>query len=250
MTAGKQDIIAQLRKDILLLEGFKPSSAGVIDLGLGPVTSAFPNRAFPTGAIHEFISLTAENTAATVGFVSGLSGPLMGSGGACIWIACTRKIFPAGLKTYGIEPDRVIFVDVKKERDILWVMEEALKCEGLAVVAAEIPEISFTASRRLQLAVEHSKVTGFLLRQNPRNVNANACVARWKISTLASRSLPGMPGIGFSRWTVELAKIRNGKPGIWEMEWLAGRFRILTPEAAAVTPEEQALLRQERRKTG
>ena len=92
----------------------------------------------------------------------------MQPGGACIWISAARKIFPPGLKAFGIEPDRVIFVDLKREKDVLWATEEVLKCEGLAAVASEIRELSFTVSRRLQLAVEKSRVTGFILRDNPR----------------------------------------------------------------------------------
>jgi len=41
-------------------------------------------------------------------------------------------------------------------------MEEALKCESLSAVIAETPEISFTVSRRLQLAVEQNRVTSFI----------------------------------------------------------------------------------------
>jgi hypothetical protein len=36
------------------------------------VETAFPNGLFPTGAIHEFISLCLEDTAACGGFISGL----------------------------------------------------------------------------------------------------------------------------------------------------------------------------------
>jgi len=233
----------QLRKDILLLQGFKPPAAGIVDVGLGPITAAFPNAVFPAGAIHEFISTGPENAAASGGFVAGLTGALMGSGGACVWITSSRKVFPSGLKTFGIEPDRVIFVDVKKEKEVLWVMEEALKCEGLAVVIGEIPEISFTASRRLQLAVEKSRVTGFLFRHNPRKLNTIACIARWKVSSLSSKPMTGMPGVGFPRWNVELEKVRNGQPGRWQMEWSAGRFQPVVPETPALPLEE-------RRKTG
>jgi protein ImuA len=243
MPAIKQDIIMQLRKDILLLQGFKPPAAGVVDVGLGSITAAFPNAVFPTGAIHEFISTGPENAAASGGFVAGLTGSLMGSGGACVWITSSRKVFPSGLKTFGIEPDRVIFVDVKKEKEVLWVMEEALKCEGLAVVICEIPEVSFTASRRLQLAVEQSHVTGFLVRHNPRKLNTIACIARWKVSPLASKPITGMPGVGFPRWNVELERIRNGQPGTWQMEWSAGRFQ---PVIKAIP----ALPQEERRRTG
>ena len=42
-----------------------------------------------------------------------------------------RTIFPPALKSFGIAPDKIIFIDLKKEKEILWAMEEALKCDGL-----------------------------------------------------------------------------------------------------------------------
>ncbi len=114
-------------------------------------------------------------------------------------------------------------------------MEEALKCEGLAAVIAETPELSFTASRRFQLAVEQSRVTGFVIRNNPKNL-ATACLTRWKISSLPTVSEDGLPGVGFPRWNVELLKVRNGTPGIWQLEW-AGRFRHVS-KIAIITKEQ------------
>ena len=117
-------------------------------------------------------------------------------------------------------------------------MEEALKCEGLAAVIGEIKELSFTDSRRLQLAVEQSQVTGFVLRNNPRSVNTTACITRWKISSLHSELSSGMPGVGFPRWNVDLVKVRNGKPGNWQIEWVAGKFRHITP-ISLIVPVQQ-----------
>ena len=45
-------------------------------------------------------------------------------------------------------------------------MEEALKCNRITAVLGEIKEISFKESRRLQLAAEQSRVTGFLFAIN------------------------------------------------------------------------------------
>ena len=104
-------------------------------------------------------------------------------------------------------------------------MEEALKCKGLSAVIGEMPELSFTTSRRLQLAVEQSQVTGFVLRDNPKNIHTTACVTRWKISSLPSQLPEGMPGVGFPRWNVELIKVRNGYPANWEIELFAGRMQ-------------------------
>jgi protein ImuA len=45
---------------------------------------------------------------------------------------------PVSIVSFGIEPDQVIFIDVKSEKDILWCVEEALRCERLAAVVGEI----------------------------------------------------------------------------------------------------------------
>jgi hypothetical protein len=74
MPANKHDILLELRRDILLLQGFKPPAAGAVDVGLGEIGRAFPHGVFPTGAIHEFISSGGETAAASGGFVSGILG--------------------------------------------------------------------------------------------------------------------------------------------------------------------------------
>ena len=37
-----------------------------------------------------------------------------------------------------------------------------------------------------------------------------------------------MPGVGFPRWNVELLKVRNGKPGSWQIEWAESRFQDIS----------------------
>ncbi|QEC54320.1 Error-prone repair protein ImuA [Anseongella ginsenosidimutans] len=224
MQGNKNAIISQLQKDLLLWQGFKPPQSHADAIGLGPVESAFPNGVFPVGSIHEFVSENPEQAAASSGFMAGLLASLMRSGQACLWISVSRKLFPPALKAFGVEPDRILFADLRQEKDVLWAMEEALKCNGLAAVVGELHEIDFIQSRRLQLAVEKSKVTGFVIRNNSRSPGATACAARWRIRPAPSEQEEGMPGVGFPRWKVELLKVRNGNPGAWLIEWSAGRF--------------------------
>jgi protein ImuA len=224
----KTEILARLQKEVLSLQGFKPSLSNTpIDMGLGFIRHSFPYHQFPLGAMHEFCFTGNESAAATGGFVSGILSSLMKGGGAVLWIGNPRTIFSPAFLTFGIKPDRIIFIDLKKDLDVLWAMEEALKCDGLAAVVGEMSQLSFTASRRFQLAVEQSRVTGFILRRNPRQLNTTACVTRWKITSLPSASIDDMPGIGFPRWNVQLFKVRNGKPGSWQIEWRAGKFRFV-----------------------
>ena len=232
---SKSEIIEKLQKEMLLMQGFRvPLESAQMDTGLGVINKAFPNHTFPIGAVHEFLSETKEHAAATTGFMAALLGTLMNKG-SCLWVSTARTIFPPALKMFGISPDQVIFIDVMTNRDALWVIEEGLKCESLAAVVGEVKDLSFTESRRLQLAVEHSHVTGFIHRNIFRAAGNVACVSRWKITPLASIMEEGMPGVGFPRWDVALLKIRNGKPGQWQVQWAMGCFQVAGQQRPALT---------------
>ena len=133
-----------------------------------------------------FYLRAVEGAAATNGFIAGLLSPLMGNDGTSLWISSSRTLFPPALKNFGIEPDRFIFIDLQKEKHVIWAMEEALKCGALLLWWVRCRKLILQHSRRLQLAVEQSQVTGFILRNNFRNLNTTACVSRWKITPLPS----------------------------------------------------------------
>ncbi|MDQ6763271.1 MAG: Error-prone repair protein ImuA [Bacteroidota bacterium] len=226
MDGCKNHIITQLRKDILPLEGLKVlSTDNHIDIGFRPIELAFPNTTFPIGCTHEFLTASQNDVAPTNGFIAILLSKLMQLEGTAIWISASRTLFPAAINKFGITPDKIIFIDLKKEKDVLYVTEEALKCTRITSVVSEIKNITFKESRRFQLAAEQSRVTGFLLRQQPHILNAIACVSRWRITSLPSELNDGMPGVGFPRWNVELLKTRNGKPGNWKVEWSDDRLK-------------------------
>lgn len=224
MSNPRADIVTALRSEILRMEGLRPVNNAVIDLGLGPICESFPGGSFPIGAIHEFLSIQDGYAASTSGFIAALLSSLLGDHGTALWISTSRTIFPPALREFGMQPDRIVFVELEKEKDIMWVMDEALKCSALTVVIGEMKDITFTESRRLQLAVEQSQVTGFLLRKNVSKLNTTACVSRWKITTLPSELIDGLPGVGFPQWRVELLRIRNGRSGVWHLKWVNGRF--------------------------
>lgn len=224
MDAAKSVVINRLKKDILSLGGFKTLPGDkVFDIGFAPLINAFPNKKFPLGCMHEF-DCSSENISATTGFIAALLGKMMHNGGVCIWISTEQIVFPSGLTMFGIEPHRIIFINLSREKDVLFATEEALKCNNITTVISEIKNIDFTASRRFQLVAEKSRVTGFLLRKPSGMQNRIATVSKWRITSLPSIAEEKMPGVGFPRWKVELLKIRNGSPGCWEIEWSVNDF--------------------------
>lgn len=217
------------------MQGIQPMvQERTVDTGLGPVTEAFPCGVFPIG-IHEFMSTSLECAAATSGFMAGLLSRVARQDGTCLWISNRRFLFPPALSFFGVKPDQFIFVDNKKPADLSWMIEQALKCDALSAVVGEIADLDLAQSRRLQLAVEQSRVNCFLHRHNPKRISAIASVCRWKIQPVPSLLPDGLPGVGFPAWDVALEKVRNGQTGRWQIQWIEDRFEMLRPEAAKNT---------------
>lgn len=217
------------------MQGHKGATSEQFSVQLGPILSAFPDQTFPIGAIHEFISSDTESAAASARFTESITGQLMRGSGTAFWIGLRRTIFPTALKIFGIKPQRLIFLELSKPKECLWAIEEALKCKSVAAVIGDVGDLNFADSRRLQLAVENSRVTGFIHRFRPRAEHPVACVTRWKISPLPSET-NGLPGVGGPRWHIELNKVRNGQPGAWDIEWLDKAFHEIG-KSAQVIPE-------------
>lgn len=240
MAPANQHIIQRLQRQILQWEGYKPPEIGRKDtLGLGPLESAFPNGVFPKCSVHELICANTEQAAATGGLVTGIISLLMQQGGVCIWIARSRRLFPPALKTFGVAPHQVIFISLQNDADTLWVTEEALKCPGLTAVVCELQNMDFKQSQRFQRAVEHSRVTGFVLRNAKGNLSSTACAARWQIRPLPSALPQGLPGLGFLRWQADLLKVRNGHTGSWTLQWMDGGFINVPSQAPQIREERQ-----------
>ncbi|HTL10682.1 MAG TPA: hypothetical protein VL307_20550 [Chitinophagaceae bacterium] len=239
MKTASADIFLRLQQEVLLMQGFKPARQHTgPDAGLGIINNAFPGKTFPLGVLHEFVSSGAPAAAATAGFVAGIVGHVMQEQLPVLWIRRNEQVFPPALQQYGIAPHRVIFIDLQKEKDRLWATEEALHCGALAAVVADIKNLDFMLSRRLQLAVEKSQVTAFILRADIAQLNTTASVTRWQINPLPSSNIDELPGIGHPRWQVNLLKVRHGRPGSWQVEWVNGKCRPVYKRAALI-PEQQ-----------
>jgi protein ImuA len=225
MTEAQKETIQQLQKKVLELQGFKTAAIGNAEsFGLGALELCFPHATFPTGTIHEFIAENPEQAAASEGFISGLLAKLMEAGNACIWISKNRRLFPPAMEKFGVNAQNIIFIDLNKEKEILWVMEEALKCEGIAAVIAELPDLDFAQSRRLQLVTEKSHITGILLRKEPKRQSSTACTVRWQLKPQPSQLPYGLPGVGNPTWEVTLLKVRNGQTGNFLIQWAEDHF--------------------------
>jgi protein ImuA len=216
MRAGQRIELANLRHQIMRLEGGRHHHRP-LSFGLPSIDQRLPQGGLALGALHEMIEggPSAEFAGAATLFVAGIAARLKGP---VLWCLSRRDLFAPGLMNAGLHPDRVIYAETFREREVLAVMEEGLREQGLAAVVGEVTRLGLTASRRLQLAAEASGVPGL----------PSAAVTRWRIAPFASHA-PPTSGLGRARWHVELLRCRGGEPHSWIVEACDAKGRLALP---------------------
>jgi protein ImuA len=239
MAIPKKDIIQQLRREIIALDGLRHVPMGEAPQeGLSLFADHFPQGRFPLGAVHECLPASGADQPAALGFCLALVQTVLSPEGLIAWLSPQpAPLYGPGLRQIGIDPARVIFVHSRRAVDRQWAMEEVLQCSSLAAVVGEMDSLDFKQSRRLQLAAEKSGVTAFVLPSSNKS-RSNAATSRWSIRSLPSLAIDELPGVGAPQWGVELRHMRHGKPGNWEIGWADGRFTCNTGIADASNAQE------------
>ena len=220
-------LLPNLRERVRQIERPVAAAHGVLPFGIAAIDRALPGGGLARAALHEILGAVGdeEDGALAAAFAARILGQLIGIGDDLVlWCLARPDLYGPGLTAQGLDPGRVVLVQAPRDAEILWAMEEGLRAPGILAVVGEIGSLPAVASRRLQLAAEHSGITAFLLRRWRDGGQAareralpNAAVTRWRIAALPSRAAPGEPGVGQPRWRVELLRCRGGDSASWEM---------------------------------
>jgi len=168
--------------------------------------------------LHEIAAASSrlgDDAAATL-FAAGIAARFAASGFSVLWAVSRFDLYAPGLEQVGLGPAQVIYAQGGKDHEVLAIAEDGLRDGSLACVIAEVRAADMTATRRLQLAASDGKTPMLLYRRHrardhcPLTQNSSA-MTRWRIGCLPSSPLPH-PGVGRSRWSVELIRQRGGNP--------------------------------------
>lgn len=238
--------LARLQKPAGLTDG-----PAVLPLGI-PAVDGVLGGGLARGALHEIAAMSEAHLPAATGFALGLAAlsspsfrgaretrepatrrPGMTEIGAgrgeskkhLVWAAEDMALAEsgaphgAGLDAFGLAPQQFLTVSVAHRQDLMWTMEEALRCRGVGAVIGELRHgaLDPVAVRRLSLAASDSGALAFLLRAQPPHDTSNAAT-RWVVGTSPSAS-PQRHELGAPRFAVHLTRNRRGPAASWFLEW-------------------------------
>lgn len=167
---------------------------------------------------------TAPADAAAMGFV--LAHLPRGRAGPVLWVQDrlsrqeAGRPSLAGMAYAGIGAAQpLIMLDLSRPVDVLWALEEGLRCQALSAVVGEVwgdpAALDFTASKRLALRAEAAALPCWLIRRAARP-NLSAARERWRLGSLPAAAHPHDPlAPGDPRWALDLFRARQRRPGQW-----------------------------------
>src|SRR6201996_8140444 len=156
--ASPQTSIAELRRWLERAERHGQAPGLLLPFGVAELDGHLPGGGLRLGHLHAVVEGGAAATYAGLAtlFAAGIAARIHGP---VLWCLRGRDLFAPALARVGLHPDRVIYCETWKDRDVLPAMEEGLRCKGLAGVVGEINRLPLTASRRLQLSAGESGIT-------------------------------------------------------------------------------------------
>jgi protein ImuA len=127
----------------------------------------------------------------------------------------------------------IILVDLSRAQDVLWAMEDGLRCRALGAVIGEIwgdpAALDFTATKRLAMRSEAASVPCWLVRRAAAE-NLSAARDRWRVGSRPSGVNPhDATASGLPRWSLDLFRSRRLKPGSWMAEYDRASDRLYQP---------------------
>ncbi|MGB0697716.1 MAG: ImuA family protein [Rhodospirillaceae bacterium] len=233
-----------------------PGTAQILRFDVPELDRALPGGGLAMGRLHAVEGAGTDFEGPATAFAALLAARALAlrPGGTVLW--CLRRgqddsLFPPGLASLGLAPEDLLILRVSSETDMLWAMEEALRCPAIAAVVGQVRKPGATPARRLQLAAETGGGLGlFLLRrpQRPAPAAKNAspfaasaferhqppgrdqpgvgvCVTRWDVASSPAAPAPWSAapgrqgGLGAPRWRLALRRCRGGLPFETTMEW-------------------------------
>jgi protein ImuA len=218
-------MIDALRQHLQRLQKPAGIDGEVIPLPLGVAAiDAVLGGGLARGALHEIAAADEAHITAAAGFAAGLAP----SDARLVWIAEDMALIESGapygpgLDVFGLRPEKLLTVATAHNRDLLWAMEEALRCRAVGAVIGELRhgEVDAVAVRRLSLAASASGALALLVRASPPH-DASTAATRWIVSATPHDS-----------FTAQLTRNRRGPLGAWILQWSHDDERFVFPTHA------------------
>lgn len=230
MHTNRNDMIANLREQTRGIEGNKRSSgAEVISTGCERLNRLLPDNGLRRGTLVEWHGYGA----ASLSLVAARQS--CADGGALVVVDPTKRFYAQAASALGIDLNRLIVIRPESEQDATWAIDQALRCEAVAVVWAFVDRLDARLFRRLQLSAEMGNGLGFFIRSKVALNEPTWSAARLLVQPQAARGRS-------PRFGVQVVHCQGGQAGgsgLFEINESTGLIQVASNETRFMSVASQ-----------
>ncbi len=181
-----------------------------VPTGLARLDRALPHGGLPGGAVTEILSPFDGVGATTLALRAAVAAAQRSR--PVVVVDTRGDFYPPAMWRLGMEVDRLLVIRVRRPDEVVWAVDQSLRCSAVAAVVAAVPRLDDAASRRLQLAAENGGGVAILLRPDSRGRHSFAAV-QMRVEPVAFQAGGMEPPLSAPRLCrVTLIKVREGTP--------------------------------------
>ena len=166
-------VLAQLADAIRRIEGGLGPPAGPHDIGtrrgsvrriatgIDAIDAALPGGGLPGGALHALTGVGEGSGLWT--WALWLARSAAQESRLIVWVNERGDFYPPAAWALGVAPRQLVLVRPRERNETYWVMDQALRCPGVAAVVGAPGRLSPSEARRLQLAAEAGGGMGLVI---------------------------------------------------------------------------------------
>ena len=186
----RESVVRKLRVDLgCVLSGQVEQQAKAhYSTGSESIDEMLPRGGLRRDAITEWVADSESSGAASLSLIAATnllkvsikSGPFV--------VVCGESgFYPPAAMSLGVPVDRIIWVRPKRHADLVWAIDQALRCESVAAVWAYAGvHLDDRDARRFQLAAEIGKTAGLLVRPAASRGRPSFAEVRFHVKHLAT----------------------------------------------------------------
>jgi protein ImuA len=185
--ASHNSPLNQLREKIRAVETENRRDDGIrIKHGCEAIDRLLPDGGYSRGTLIQWISVGGQGAE----YLSlRVAQQACQSGGALVIADPCKQFFAPAAAAMGIDLSHLIVLQAANEKDLLWGIDQALRCPAVGAVWGWLNVIDQRQFRRFQLSAESSGAIGLFLQPYAAACKPSWAEVQWLVGLGASRSL-------------------------------------------------------------
>ncbi len=209
----------------------RSQASATISSGCQELDACLPDGGYSPGTIIEWI----EPTQGCGGYYLALAAArqAIADGKYLVVVDPQQRFYPPSAQSMGIPIERLIVLRPQNESDVMWSIDQALRCTAVGAVVANLERVSELQARRFQLAAEQGQALGCWLRPWKVQPAPSWAEIQWLVEPLHG-VLESNLNRNIRRLGLQVLRMRGGSIGRrWTLaiDSQNGRIAMETPHA-------------------